>query len=268
MGKLDGRVAVVTGCAQPMGIGAATAALFAAEGAAVALADLDLEGARARAEQIERDGGVAMPVRVDIGDADSVTQAFAEIGARFGHVDVLHNNAANTAAVRRDGELQHLELDVWDDTFRVNLRGAMLCMKAVIPGMLEQGRGSIVNTVSDLAFAGAFGMTAYASSKAGLVALTKYVAAQYTRRGIRCNAVSPGVVNTDNVRLLGPEFADIQSRHHLAGRLGEPDDIAHGVLYLVSDDASFVTGQVLHISGGYLDHVPTYAEEVAALDGL
>ena len=260
-GKLEGRAAIVTGAAS--GIGRASALRLAAEGARVLVADLDAAGAARVAAEIEAAGGVAAPQRTDVADEASIAAMVAAAVSRFGRLDVLHNNAAATSpdVIGRDQGLLELDVEVWDRTLAVNLRGPMLACKHAIPHLLARGGGAIVNTSSAAGLAGDLSRTAYGASKAGLDALTRYVATQFGKRGIRCNSIAPGVIQTPALAAnLSREQIASYERHHLTPRLGRPEDIAAAVAFLASDDAAFITGQVLSVDGGLLAHHPAFAE--------
>jgi NAD(P)-dependent dehydrogenase (short-subunit alcohol dehydrogenase family) len=258
--ELAGRVAIVTGAAS--GIGRASALALARAGAAVVVADLDAAGAARVAAEIEAQGGRAIGQRTEVSEPDSVEAMVAVAASRFGGLDVLHNNAAasDPAVIGADGELVGLELPIWERTLAVNLRGPMLGCKYAIPRMLERGGGAIVNTSSISGLTGDVARLAYGVSKAGLDSLTRYVATQYGKRGIRCNSIAPGVIATPALAANVPrEQIAIYEESHLTPRLGSPEDIAAMVLFLASDAARFVTGQTLCVDGGLLAHHPTYA---------
>jgi NAD(P)-dependent dehydrogenase (short-subunit alcohol dehydrogenase family) len=260
-GLLDGRVAIVTGAAS--GIGRATAHALAAAGAAVVVADLAGDGAKRVADEVEAAGGRALAQPVDVADEASVVAMIEAALERFGRLDVLHNNAAATdpALLGGDLELTDMDVSVWDRTLEVNLRGPMLGCKHAIPHMLERGSGAIVNTSSAAGLAGDLVRAAYGASKAGLDSLTRYVATQYGKRGIRCNAIAPGVIETPALAANVPrEQIDAYERSHLTPRLGRPEDIARAVVFLASDDAAFITGQVISVDGGLLAHHPSYSD--------
>ena len=260
-GKLEGRAAIVTGAAS--GIGRATAAALARAGASVLIADLRGDGAEAVAQEIQAQGGRAHAQQVDVAEEASVAAMVEAACTHFGRLDILHNNAADSdpALQSRDRELVDMETEVWDRALRVNLRGPMLGCKHAIPKMLEQGGGAIVNTSSAASLVGDLARPAYGASKAGLDALTRYVATQYGKRGIRCNSIAPGVIETPALAANVPaEQIAIYARSHLTTRLGSPDDIARAVVFLASTDAAFITGQTLCVDGGMLAHHPTYAE--------
>lgn len=270
-GRFRDKVAIVTGAGS--GIGRATALRLAAEGAAVTVADLRGDAAAQTVERIEANGGRARAHSVDVADDDAVRAMVAATVAVFGGLDVLHNNAAAIDLNLTDQDVVTMELDTWHRVLAVNLTGPMLGCRHAIPAMLERGGGAIVNTASAAAFYGSASMAAYGTSKAGLVALTRYVATAYGDRGIRCNAVAPGVVVPRDVQdALGGPMSDVLARYttsHLVGRLGEPEEIAAAVAYLASDEAAFVTGEVLRIDGGFTAHTPTYAtdRQGAGVDG-
>ena len=260
-GRLAGRVAVVTGAAS--GIGRATALRLAQEGAAVVVADLSGAGAAQVAKEIAAAGGRAVGHAADVADEPSVVAMIERAVVEFGGLDILHNNAAasDPALMSRDGDVAALEVEVLDRTLAVNLRGPMLGCKHAIPRMLERGRGAIVNTSSASGLVGDPVRTAYGASKAGLDSLTRYVATQYGKRGIRCNSIAPGVIATPALAAnVPPEMIAIYERSHLTPRLGRPEDIAAAVAFLVSDDAAFITGQTLCVDGGLLAHHPAFGE--------
>jgi NAD(P)-dependent dehydrogenase (short-subunit alcohol dehydrogenase family) len=260
-GKLDGKVAIVTGAAS--GIGRATAHALAAEAASVVVADLNADGAARVAAEIASAGGRAVAQPTDVADEASVAALVAAAVRAFGGLDVLHNNAAasDPALLSRDLDIVDLDVAVLDRTLAVNLRGPMLGCKHAIPRMLERGGGAIVNTSSAAALVGDPVRTAYGASKAALDSLTRYVATQYGKRGIRCNSIAPGVIATPALAAnVPPEQIAVYERSHLTPRLGRPEDIAAAVVFLVSDDAAFITGQTLCVDGGLLAHHPSFAE--------
>jgi len=268
MGSLDGKVAIVTGAAS--GIGECVAHTLAARGAHVVVADRNGEGAEAVSRAIVAEGAVSVPFEVDISQEDQMASLVRRAVDEWGGLDFLHNNAADTRdeVIGRDGDVASMDVAVWDQTMAVNLRGTMLGCKHAIPQLLARGGGAIVNTSSNSAFSGDLSRAAYGASKAGINALTQYVAAQYGMQGIRCNAVSPGLVMTPAAdRNLTPEAREIFQLNHLSPRLCLPQDIANAVAFLASDEASFVNGQVLKVDGGMLAHMPTHAQFIAAATG-
>lgn len=257
-GRFVGKVAIVTGAAG--NIGRATAHRLAAEGASVTVADLDAAAATTVAAEITAAGGVARPQTTDVTDADAVAAMVHDTVAAYGGLDVLHNNAAAISLNGRDQDIVTMDLDTWYRVLDVNLTGPMLGCRSAIPVMIERGGGAIVNTASAAAFYGSKSLAAYGTSKAGLVALTRSIATAYGDRGIRCNAVAPGVVvGREAQDALGGPMGDRLRRYttsHLVGRLGYPEEIATAVAYLASDDAAFVTGETLRIDGGMTAHGP------------
>lgn len=257
---LAGKTAVVTGAAS--GIGAATAERLAAEGARTVVADLNLAGAQTVAERITAAGGTAIAVEVDLGDAESVPALIARTVREYGTIDILHNNAAAThLAARFDPAVAEADPQVWDDTMRINVRGAVLAIKAAVPHMIERGGGSIINTSSGSGLAGDLRNPAYGASKAALINLTRSVATQYGKQGVRCNAISPGfIVTKATAASTYGAMHDTMLRHHLTPRLGRPEDIASAVVFLASDESAFITGQTLCVDGGLLVHQPYVAD--------
>ncbi len=258
--RVKGKVAIVTGSAS--GIGQATAELLAAEGAAVVVADMNADGAERVAAGIRKAGGRAVAQPTDVSSEDQIRRMIDRAVSEFGGLHILHNNAAMTAGHEHANDLDLLTMTVeyWDRSFSVNLRGAMLAAKHGIPVMIAGGGGAIVNTSSNQSLAGDLSQFAYSAAKAGINALTRSIATTYGRRGIRCNTVSPGHISTAASRAsVSPEMDAALVAHNLIPRAGRAEDLAHAVLYLVSDEASFVTGQLLSIDGGQMAHLPHYS---------
>lgn len=255
-GRVEGKVAIVTGGAS--GIGRACAEALAREGARVLIADLDEAAAASVADGIDEAGGEASAVRVDVSREEDVVRMVATAVERYGGLDVLHNNAAVTdpAHQARDGSLLDLDVETWERTFAVDLRGAMLGCKHAIPRMIEGGSGSIVNTTSNAALAGDLSLNAYAAAKGGLNSLTLSVATAFGKQGIRCNAVSPAHIDSPSLRKNVPaEVVEMLRDECLTPRLGTPEDVAALVLFLASDESAFITGQILRVDGGALSHL-------------
>jgi len=247
--QLDGKVVLLSGGASD--IGRATALRLAAEGAAVAVGDVDLEGAESVAEQVQGAGGRAVSGRCDVRDERSVA-TFVELAvAAFGGVDCVDHNAA-WSHPRLDTDAVGVDLGVWDRAIETTTRGALLLARAAIPVMAARGGGSIVTISSGTSTIGESTRVAYGVSKAALNQLTRHLAVRYGRDGIRANAIAPGFVLTATAEAQVP--ADIRRRLAEANptrRLGTPDDIARVVAFLCGDASAYVNGQVLHVDGGH-----------------
>jgi NAD(P)-dependent dehydrogenase (short-subunit alcohol dehydrogenase family) len=244
-GRLDGRVAVVTGGCS--GIGLATVRRFAAEGARVVVADLDDE----RGEPVAKEAnGLFVPC--DVTDAEQVEALFRTAKQRYGSVDVAFNNAGISPP--EDDSILDTGIDAWRRVQEVNLTSVYLCCKAVLPYMVEQGRGSIINTASFVAVMGAAtSQISYTASKGGVLAMSRELGVQFARSGVRVNALCPGPVNTPLLRELfasDPERAARRLVHIPLGRFAEPEEIAGAVLFLASDDSSFITASQFLVDGG------------------
>jgi NAD(P)-dependent dehydrogenase (short-subunit alcohol dehydrogenase family) len=260
-GRVSGKVAIVTGSAS--GIGRVSAETLAREGARVVIADIDSEGAQAVADSIVEEGGQAIAIHVDVGEESQIISMIGATMQAFGALHVLHNNAAITSPdhQRRDGNLLDLDVEVWDETLRIDLRGPMLGCKHAIPRMIESGGGSIINTTSNSALAGDLSLTAYAAAKGGLNTLTLSVATAFGKQGIRCNAVSPAHIESPSLASNVPaEVVEMLRSQCLTPDLGKPQDVANLVLFLASEESSFVTGQILRVDGGALSHLAHVAQ--------
>ena len=263
-GRVTGKVALVTGAGG--GIGAACARALAREGAAVAVADIDLAAAQRQAETIVAEGGRAIALQVDMGDEASVTAMVEATVEQLGGLDILHNNAADTRlSSTRDMPVEKVDTEVWDAIMRVNLRGSMIASRAAIPHLRKRG-GAIVNTSSGASLSGSLSHSAYSASKAAINSLTQSLATQHGKEGIRCNAIAPGLIVTPSTKdtYAKSDIGEVMLRHHLTPRLGRPEDIAAAVVFLASDDAGFITGQVICVDGGMLAHQPYVADFMTA----
>ncbi len=259
MNRLKGKTAIVCGCSG--GIGGAVVERLASEGAALVLADIEIDFVEAMAAKLEADGVDVMPIKVDLADEDSVVALYAKVKERFSTIDVLHNNAADTSLPQMSADLLIEDMDtrIWDRAFHINSRGTMLMTKHVLPTMVKTG-GAIINTSSGAALLGDLFSPAYAASKAAVNVLTQYVASQYGKQGIRCNVVSPGLIVSPTARRNVENKFEIFERHTLMPKLGDPEDIAAMVALLASDDGKFVTGQIIAVDGGIAMHFPHLAD--------
>ncbi len=239
------RVALVTGGSR--GIGRAVALRLAADGHAVAV-NYAANGAAADdvVEAITANGGTAMAVQADVGDADAVSAMFEHVEERLGRIEVLVNNAGIT----RDDLLLRMGPDAWDQVIETNLRSVYLCSRAAMRGMLRSRWGRIISVSSISGISGNPGQANYAASKAGIIGFSKSIAREIGSRNITVNVVAPGFIETDMTEELGTEIAEEVASRVAVGRLGRPEEIAAAVGYLASDDAAYVTGQTLVVDGG------------------
>ncbi|WP_217215544.1 SDR family NAD(P)-dependent oxidoreductase [Streptomyces sp. AC550_RSS872] len=244
------RVAVVTGAGR--GIGAATALRLAADGAAVGVLDVDAETAEATAERVRAAGGRAHPVVADVGDPDQIKGALADVAGELGPPVILVNNAG----VIRDRPMEDLSLDDWDSVVDVNLRGPFLMCQAIRPYLLEQRWGRIVNFSSSSAL-GNRDQANYSAAKAGVDGLTRTLAIELGPYGVTVNAVAPGYIVTDmtagTAARMGMDFDRLQqmvAAQTPVRRVGQPEDVAHAVAFLVGENAGFVSGHMLYVTGG------------------
>ncbi len=249
--RLDGKTALISGAAH--GIGRASAERFAAEGAAVVVVDIEDELGEAAASAIRQQGGVASFFHADITEPGDVEGMVEFACGRYGSLDILHNNAYVLGA----GRAKDLERDVWQRTIDVCLTGYWYSIKIALGPMLEQGKGSIINTASVAGLAADYTLTAYSAAKAGVLNLTRVIALDYARKGIRCNAICPGPVWTYSAARLAALPEDVSGPLLAAvpqGRWGRPEEVANLALFLGSDESSFMTGAHCVIDGGMSAH--------------
>lgn len=240
----EGKIALVTGAAQ--GIGRTIADLLAARGAGVVVADIQQEAAASTAAQIAAHGTRTLGLSANVADGESVKEMVSQALSSMGRIDILVNNAGIT----RDNLLVRMKDDEWNAVLNVNLKGAFLCTQAAIRSMSKQRYGRIINIASIVGVMGNAGQANYAASKAGLIGFSKTVAREYAERGVTVNAVAPGFIDTAMTQALPEEARKTLMAQIPMGRLGTVDDVALAVSFLASDDASYMTGQVLHVNGG------------------
>jgi NAD(P)-dependent dehydrogenase (short-subunit alcohol dehydrogenase family) len=245
MGKLDGKVALITGAAS--GIGRATALLFTKEGAKVAVADYVPAGGQETVKMIQKAGGEAIFIEADVSRKTDVERMVKTTVNSYGRIDILYNNAG---IGQRGVSMLETTEEEWDRVLNINLKGVFLGSKYVIPVMLDQGGGVIINTASIVGLVGLPGNPAYSVSKAGVIQLTKMMAAEYGRQNIRVNCICPGAIQTPMTEATSIP-TDAYIRVQFLRRAGQPEDVARAVLYLASDDSSFVTGVALVVDGGW-----------------
>lgn len=246
--RLKDKIAVITGAAT--GIGAATAELFAAEGAKVVFGDINKVEGEATADRIREIGGDVTFVPTDVGVPQQIHELMRCALEKYGRIDILHNNAAYLFASYSLTETSDTE---WEKSINVNLRSIYVACKAVIPHMIKQGGGAIINTASVLGVVGAPTYAAYIASKGGIIQLTRSIAVDYGKFGIRANALCPGITASPPAKesLKNPETAKYLLGMTVLGRVAEPKEIAYGALFLASDEASYVSGTCLFVDGGW-----------------
>jgi 3-oxoacyl-[acyl-carrier protein] reductase len=242
----SGRVALVTGASQ--GIGRTCALRLARDGATIAVAARNQEKLNELVSEITGAGGKAAAFVLDVADEDQVKEAIKAAIAQFGKIDILVNNAGIT----RDQLVMRMKRADWDAVLQTNLTSAYLCIQAVIPSMLKQRWGRIINITSVFGQMGQAGQANYSASKAGMIGLTMAIAREIGSRSITCNAIAPGFIETAMTAVLSEEFKQAAVKQIPLGRVGTPDDVAGAVAFLASDDASYITGHVLSVNGGML----------------
>ncbi|CEG22449.1 3-oxoacyl-[acyl-carrier-protein] reductase FabG [Planococcus massiliensis] len=245
MSKLAGKTAIVTGASR--GIGAEIARRFSEAGAKVVV---NYSGSQEKAEAVVADiranGGEAIAVKANVSDSDAVKAMIDETMKAFGSIDVLVNNAGIT----RDNLMMRMKDDEWDDVINTNLKGVFICTKGVTRQMMKQRSGRIINVASIVGVMGNAGQANYVAAKAGVIGLTKTTARELASRNITANAVAPGFITTDMTDALGEDIQKTMLAQIPLGRFGKPEEVAKAVLFLASDDSSYMTGQTLHLDGG------------------
>lgn len=242
--SLEGRVAVVTGASR--GIGKEIAIALAREGADVACIAKTVEAQERTVDEITRLNRKTIAVACNVGVSEETTKAIEQVLGTFGRIDILVNNAGIT----RDNLLLRMKDEEWDEVMQINLKGAFYMIREVVKPMLKARYGRIVNITSIVGISGQVGQANYAASKAGLIGLTKAVAKEFGGRGITCNAVAPGFIESDMTRGLSQEMRDEIIKRTALGRLGTTEDVAGAVVFLSGDGARYITGQVLIVDGG------------------
>ena len=244
MFSLKDKIALVTGASQ--GIGRATSLLLAEAGAKIAVAARTAEKLSSLVAEIEAAGGAALAVPMDVADPTQVKAGFQLLLAKFGRLDILVNNAAIT----RDTLALRMKLEDWDAVLRTNLTGAHLCIQQALGAMLKQRSGRIINITSVVAETGNAGQSNYVASKAGLIGLTRAIAVEVASRSITVNAIAPGFIETPMTDVLSQELKDKMKSLIPLGRFGTDREIAAAIAFLASDEAAYITGQVLDVNGG------------------
>ena len=260
--RMDDKVALVIGGST--GIGAKTCQLLARRGAKVVLTGIGQSDVDKTVSEIEAEGGAALGLVVDISDESAVAECVQRTVDTFGKLNALHANAAATSkdALANDVMLADMDFAAWDYVMAVNLRGLALAAKHSIPPMIKAGGGSIVFSGSGRGTQGHLEYTAYGVSKSGVDGLSRYVATQYGKDGIRSNVLEIGLIMTDAVKgNLPPEFCDLLLQHHLTREFGRPEDIAAAAAFLLSDEARFITCATIPVDGGLARHATVYADQ-------
>ncbi len=242
--RLNEKTALVTGAAQ--GIGRDIALALAADGADVAICDVNLEAAQKTAAEIESKGRKSLAVKANVAASADVTSMVDQVMEKFGRLDILVNNAGIT----RDGLILRMKDEDWDLVLSINLKGAFLCTKAALKHMTKQRTGTIINIASIVGAMGNAGQANYVASKAGLIGLTKTIAREYANRSITANAVAPGFIDTAMTQALSENVRAELAKQIPLGRLGSSEDVANAVRFLASPAAAYITGQVIHVNGG------------------
>ncbi len=247
MNRLQNKVCVITGAA--LGIGRASAKLMAAQGAKVVVTDIDPAGAETVAAAIRDGGGDALALHLDATRDDSIRDAINAAHKHYGRIDVLYNNVGFTDS-QRDTTTIDMDWDYWQTVVQLNLGSTIFATRCVLPIMIENGGGSIINTASMAAVQGMNAPTAYAATKSGVIAFSRSVAVQYGAKNVRCNTIAPGLVMTTRAPNWPKPMLDIFRKFILVPRFGEPEDIGHLAVYLASNESGYITGQLFQVDGG------------------
>jgi 3-oxoacyl-[acyl-carrier protein] reductase len=242
--SLSGKTALVTGAAQ--GIGRDIALGLAADGADLAICDVNLEAAQKTAADIQAKGRKTVALKANVASSADVTAMIDQVAEKFGKIDILVNNAGIT----RDGLIIRMKEEDWDLVLSINLKGAFNCTKAALKYMTKQRTGTIINIASIVGAMGNAGQANYVASKAGLIGLTKTIAREYANRNITANAVAPGFIDTAMTQALSENVRAELTKQIPIGRLGTSEDVANAVRFLASPSAAYITGQVIHVNGG------------------
>jgi 3-oxoacyl-[acyl-carrier protein] reductase len=242
--SLSGKIALVTGAAQ--GIGRDIALGLAADGADLAICDVNLEAAQKTAADIQATGRKTLALKANVASSADVTAMIDQVAEKFGKIDILVNNAGIT----RDGLIIRMKEEDWDLVLGINLKGAFNCTKAALKYMTKQRTGTIINIASIVGAMGNAGQANYVASKAGLIGLTKTIAREYANRNITANAVAPGFIDTAMTQALSENVRAELTKQIPIGRLGTSEDVANAVRFLASPSAAYITGQVIHVNGG------------------
>ena len=242
--RLENKIAIITGAGS--GIGKATALLFAEEGAKVIVADIIEKGGEETVNEIKNKGGDAFFFKLDVTNREQSKQLAKEIMEKYGRIDILINNAGIT----QDALVTKMAEEQWDKVINVNLKGVFNCIQAVVEAMINQGNGVIINAASITGIFGNIGQTNYAATKAGVIGLTKSLAKELGKKGIRVNAVSPGFIMTPMTSNVPEKLLEMFKEKTPLHKLGEAKDVAYAYLYLSSDESKFVNGAVLCVDGG------------------
>ncbi|HYN44899.1 MAG TPA: 3-oxoacyl-ACP reductase FabG [Candidatus Limnocylindrales bacterium] len=244
--RVKDKVVIITGGGS--GIGKETGLLFAKEGAKVVIADINEKAGVETVDEIKNAGGEAIFARLDVTDREQTKQVVKDTIEKYGSVDVLINNAG----IIQDALVVKMTEDQWDNVININLKGPFNCIQAVVEQMITQGSGVIINISSIVALYGNIGQTNYAATKAGLVGMTKTLAKELGKKGIRVNAIAPGFIYTPMTATVPEKILEMMKEKTPLKRLGTPGDVANALLFLSSDDASFINGAVISVDGGLL----------------